>query len=112
MICAVLSSAAASIAGFKYGSPRWAGGLALVPAACALIAVNLKLEPRANWYRRKEQALRALLDRLRYELPVTPNADQIALIAREKNVLDQKFLKDFEKTCVFAWTNFMHQRKS
>jgi hypothetical protein len=103
MIIAVTSAAASAIAGFKYGSGPWAGGLSLVGPAAAIIATSLKLDPRASWFRKKEQALGALRRRLRYEMPETPDADQIALLARERTALERKLQTEFEKTCLFAW---------
>jgi hypothetical protein len=111
MAAAVASAAASAIAGFKFGSAAWAGGLSLVGPSLAVIATGLKLDPRASWYRKKEQALAGLRRRLRYEMPEYPDADQIALISRERTSLEQKLQKDFEKTCLYRWEPFLAGRK-
>jgi hypothetical protein len=40
-------------------------------------------------------------------MPEYPSADQIALIARERRIVDKKFLEEFEKNCVLGWGKIM-----
>lgn len=81
-----------------------------MPPLLAFAAINLRLDARASWFRRKEKALDALRRRLRYELPESPDADQIALISRERSLLEKKLQDDFEKNCLFGFTHIFGHR--
>jgi len=110
MVIAVFCSVGATIAGIGYGNGHLAGSLSLVPPLLAFAAVNLKLDARAKWYRRKEHSLAALLRRLRFEMPDPASPDQIALISRERSVLEIDLLEEFEAKCTLGWGNIVGHR--
>ena len=114
MTTALLCSLCAAIVGFAgkgSNASKWAGGLALFPPALAFIAVNLRLDARTFWHRRKGEALDALMKRLQFELPDSPSADQIAEVSKALTQLNASMEKEYEKFCAFNWNSLMSQNR-
>jgi hypothetical protein len=104
MISAILASAFAGLGGLsaKLGA-QTVGAIALIPGAFALLSTTIKFDGRAMWHYRKKRELDALWRRLKFEMPVPPTADQIALISSERSVLDKKLDTEWEKEFAMGW---------
>jgi len=50
----------------------------------------------ANWHYRKVDRLRALERRLKFELPASPTADNIAAVSSALSATDQQMSKEWE----------------
>jgi hypothetical protein len=106
MAIAIGSSAFAGIAGLSDNGkiPRpWIGGIALIPGFVALLGTSLKFDSRAMWHFRKKRIVQGLLRRLKYELPLVPEADQIAKISADYTAADEEIDSEFEKEFMLNW---------
>jgi hypothetical protein len=104
MILAILASVFAGVGGLstKLGA-QTVGAIALIPGAFALLSTTIKFDGRAMWHYRKKRELDALWRRLKFEMPVPPTADQIALISSERSALDKKLDTEWEKEFALGW---------
>jgi len=108
---ALLCSVGAAICGlFFNASGRVVGGIAALPPLIAFLAVNLKLEERANWHYRKSNIFEALNSRLAYQLPETPTADNIAAIARDRDRAVAEMEVEWERTKSANWSQMLRQK--
>jgi hypothetical protein len=98
MIIAVGASVVGGVGGLsaKFGS-QVTGVLALVPGAIALLASNIKWQDKSNWhYRRKNESL-ALRSRLLLQLPEEPTADNVAAVAKDRDIMEARMNKEWEE---------------
>lgn len=104
MITAILASAFAGLGGLstKLGA-QTVGAIALIPGAFALLSTTIKFDGRAMWHYRKKRELDALWRRLKFEMPVPPTADQVALISSERSALDKKLDTEWEREFALGW---------
>jgi hypothetical protein len=82
------------------------GVLALFPPAIAIAVSQFKPQARSGWHYRKSDGLNALRSRLMYQLPIEPNADQIAAIAKAKDDLIERMQVEWDNEFQFTWTAF------
>jgi len=76
---------------------KWEVGV-VAAISPGLIAVGRQLgfQQKANWHYRKVDRIKTLQRRLAYELPVSPNADNLAAISRAWSSLDTDMSKEWE----------------
>ena len=90
------SVAAGAIGFFTNASSKVVGGLAVIPALIAFVAVNLKLEDKSSWHYRKRDELRALVSRLDYPQTELLSSDNIATISNCRNELNAKMQAEWD----------------
>jgi hypothetical protein len=107
MILTVGTSIAATLCGvFLDVNGKVTGGIASLPAIMALVAVTFKPAGRANWHYRKKDRLYELRRRLRYELPESPSADNVAAISKAWTQLTDKMNEEWEREFTLSWAGF------
>lgn len=112
MVAALSCSVSAAILGFWTDvSSKVVGGLAILPALIAFVAVNLKLERKSSWHYRKRDGLQALRSRLLYQQPVSPSADNIAAIAEAWDKLNQQMQEEWDKDMALNWSGLQTQQR-
>jgi hypothetical protein len=112
MLVILLASAVAAIGGIsKAFNSTTTGILALVPGIVALFATTLKFQTKSSWHYRKKDELEGLLNRLNFQLPENPTADNIAAIGKELDVLNKEMTKEWDKDCSFDFA-YYRQTKS
>ena len=76
---------------------KWEVGL-VAAISPALIAASRQLgfQQKANWHYRKVDRIKTLQRRLAYELPVSPNADNLAAISHAWSAIDTDMSKEWE----------------
>lgn len=72
------------------------GGLALLSTGLIAASRQLGLQQKANWHYRKVDRLKTLRNRLLYELPTSPDANNIAAISSAKSTMDTDMSKEWE----------------
>jgi len=110
MIVALASSFVAGLGGLsgRLGAGT-TGAIALIPGAMALLAATLKFEGKSNWHYRKFYALRALDDRLKFEMPVDVTAETIAVLSKERRDLIASLNKEWETSLSLNWNQFQQR---
>lgn len=102
MILTVGSSAAAGILGLWLDPPtREVALLALIPAIAVSVGNQFKLQGKADWHYRKYDALKALLRRLNYDLPLKPSAAQVAEIGQALSKIEAEMTAAWEDSVAF-----------
>jgi hypothetical protein len=97
MIVAVSASVVAGIGGLSTFFPsQVTGAIALVPAAIALLASNLKFHDKSNWHFERERELDALRSRLLFQLPEAPTPDNVAAIAKARDDMEARMNKEWK----------------
>jgi hypothetical protein len=113
IISMIVALAASFVAGLGGLSGRLGAGttgmIALIPGAMALVAATLKFEGKSNWHYRKLYALRALADRIKFEMPVEITADQIAQLSKERRDIIVALNKDWEASLGLNWNQFQQR---
>jgi hypothetical protein len=82
------------------------GALALLPGLLAIFATTMKLQAKANQYYRRKDALLALYNRLKFELPDPPQNTDIADISRAWGELTSRMNDEWERSLQFDWAHF------
>jgi len=59
-----------------------------------------------NWHYRKLYALRALDERIKFEMPIELTPDQIATISRERRDVIASLNKEWETVLSLNWNQF------
>jgi hypothetical protein len=92
------ASGAAALLGLIPSSvDKWVvGGLAALSTALIAASRQLGFQQKANWHYRKVDRLRTLRNRLSYELPISPSADNIAAISSPRSAMDTEMSKEWE----------------
>jgi hypothetical protein len=92
------ASGAAALVGFIPSSvdKSFVGGLAALSTALIAASRQLGFQQKANWHYRKVDRLRTLRNRLSYELPISPSADNIAAISSAMSAIDTEMSKEWE----------------
>lgn len=109
---ALLCSVAAAVCGLFFDvSGKIVGGIAALPPLIAFVAVNLKLEERANWHYRKSNMFESLNSRLRYQLPEIPSADNIAAIARDRDKAVADMESEWEHIKATNFSEMLKQKR-
>ena len=76
---------------------KWEVGIvAAISPALAAASRQLGFQQKANWHYRKVDRIKTLQRRLAYELPVSPNADNLAAISRAWSAIDTDMSKEWE----------------
>jgi hypothetical protein len=83
LVLTILSSAAAGIASFLNQPAEFVGVLAFIPGVLTLALSQLKLQARSSWHHQKNHLLQGLLNKIKYQTPPNPSADQLAALASE-----------------------------
>ena len=110
MIVALASSFIAGLGGLsgRLGAGT-TGAIALIPGAMALLAATLKFEGKSNWHYMKYYALKALGDRIKFEMPIEITADQIAQLSKERRDLIASLNKEWETSLSLNWNQFQQR---
>jgi hypothetical protein len=97
----VLASLAAGAWGLFAEVAKWAiGVVALIPAAATLLAQELKLQEKANYYYRWAQRLDSIRSRARFSSEPNDNVGNLAFQAGE---LRERMNEEWESGLQFGW---------
>jgi len=109
MVVALACSVTAGTLGFFTKTPaNVVGGIAVLPALIAFVAVNLKCEAKNSWHARRVDGLNGLRSRLMFQLPEPPTIEQIARIANERDMLEVKMQSEWDGNLLLNWSGFSH----
>ncbi|MFI4994883.1 MAG: hypothetical protein ACHQAQ_03760 [Hyphomicrobiales bacterium] len=76
---------------------KWQLGLiSALAVALTTFSRQAGFQQKANWHYRKVDGLKALQNRLEYELPVSPTADNIAAVSSAYSKMDSEMTKQWE----------------
>ena len=112
MALTVGSSALAGLLGLGFsgeprlaflGDPRFVGALALIPGICAAFVGQFRMQTKTDWHYRKYDAIKALLRRLNYDLPLKPTSEQIAEIGAALSKIEAEMTAAWEKAATFKF---------
>jgi hypothetical protein len=109
---AILSSIVAGLGGITLlfiNHPRILGTLALMPGIMAFIAGTMKFQDKASRHARYKEGLRELRQRLVYQLPEFPTADNVAAIAADLSILQGRMQKERE-ALAFNFAQVEHRK--
>jgi len=106
MIVTVLSSILAGFGGLlKLWKQETVGALALVPGIMAFIAATMRFPEKATRHARFRDGLMALRQRLLFQLPENPSAENVAGISKDLTILRARMQKERE-ALAFNWNQF------
>jgi hypothetical protein len=107
MIAALCCGAIAGVGGLTETLSKTAlGVLALIPAGIAIAVAQFKFQGRSSWHYRKSNEFDALRSRLKYQLPTEFTADNIAAIAKDRDLLIKRMQDEWDREFQFNWTAF------
>jgi len=90
--------------------PHLIGSLAAVPAAIALFGTTMKFQEKSNWHYRRKNGVKAFKFRLRFELPESPNANNVAAISLAFREFEGVMQQEWEKQLAFNWSTLSKKR--
>lgn len=108
----VLSSILAGFGGLlKFWKQEMVGALALVPGIMAFVAATMRFPEKATRHARFRDGLMDLRQRLLFQLPENPSADNVASVSKDLTLLRGRMQKERE-ALTFNWNQFKEKEHS
>jgi hypothetical protein len=97
LIAGGLAALLGLVPSFSAGVEKWQLGLvSALSVAFTTFSRQVGFQQTANWHYRKVDRLRALQRRLKFELPASPTADNIAAVSSSLSATDLQMSKEWE----------------